>query len=372
MHAGRRPIDQPHRGGLILNNNTADQQTPFDDLTDVYEALIDWPKRLANEEPFYRRWFGRVRATRVLDAACGVGRHAAMFHSWGLRVEGADLSPNMIARARAAFGEPPGLCWAVRSFDAPIDTAEPFAEKGDRSNLCAAPSGPFRQIGPVPFSRPFDAAVCVGNSLALAPDLATAGRAISQMLAAVREKGTVPICAQHPPGRSGKWGLSPFPAAGGIVIVHLQNLWRLLDGPCNWQKCIRHRLGTVPIFAAPAMLHCESAETPRKWDCPPHAAVRPSAENMDLSPSDDVLILKGVHRCGQRGFVDLAIVRVGQEKATAPLLHSESVPLLGIEAADLERMARDAGATEVAFFGGYQEQPYDRAASVDLLMVARK
>jgi multidrug efflux pump subunit AcrA (membrane-fusion protein) len=25
------------------------------------------------------------------------------------------------------------------------------------------------------------------------------------------EKGTVPICAKHPPGRSGKWGLSPFP-----------------------------------------------------------------------------------------------------------------------------------------------------------------
>ena len=33
-----------------------------------------------------------------------------------------------------------------------------------------------------------------------------------------REKGTVPICAQHPPGRSGKWRLSPFPLdrlAGG-------------------------------------------------------------------------------------------------------------------------------------------------------------
>jgi len=25
------------------------------------------------------------------------------------------------------------------------------------------------------------------------------------------EKGTVPICAQHPTGRSGKWGQSPFP-----------------------------------------------------------------------------------------------------------------------------------------------------------------
>jgi DNA helicase-2/ATP-dependent DNA helicase PcrA len=27
------------------------------------------------------------------------------------------------------------------------------------------------------------------------------------------EKGTVPICAKHPEGRSGKWGLSPFPPA---------------------------------------------------------------------------------------------------------------------------------------------------------------
>ena len=26
------------------------------------------------------------------------------------------------------------------------------------------------------------------------------------------EKGTVPICAKHPEGRSGKWGLSPFPS----------------------------------------------------------------------------------------------------------------------------------------------------------------
>ena len=37
-----------------------------------------------------------------------------------------------------------------------LDKAEVFRraadEKGDRSNLCAAPGGPFRQIGPVPFS----------------------------------------------------------------------------------------------------------------------------------------------------------------------------------------------------------------------------
>jgi hypothetical protein len=28
------------------------------------------------------------------------------------------------------------------------------AEKGDKSNLCEAPEGPFRQIGLIPFFRP--------------------------------------------------------------------------------------------------------------------------------------------------------------------------------------------------------------------------
>ena len=54
----------------------------FADLTDVYEAMVDWPKRLANEEPFYRRLFARIGARRVLDAACGTGHHASMFHAW--------------------------------------------------------------------------------------------------------------------------------------------------------------------------------------------------------------------------------------------------------------------------------------------------
>ena len=125
----------------------------FDDLADAYEAMIDWPKRLANEGPFYRRCFERVGVGSVADVACGTGHHAAMFHSWQLRVEGSDLSPQMIARARSNFGEPPGLSWRVRSFDQPIEPAEPF-----------------------------DAVVCVGNSLALAAHAATARRAVARCL----------------------------------------------------------------------------------------------------------------------------------------------------------------------------------------------
>src|SRR5689334_17652264 len=94
----------------------------FDNLTDVFESIINWPKRLAHEEPFYRGLFDRMNVKTALDAACGTGHHAAMFHSWGLQVEGADISPNMIARCRAEFGEPPGLRWSVRGYDQPIES----------------------------------------------------------------------------------------------------------------------------------------------------------------------------------------------------------------------------------------------------------
>jgi len=246
--------------------------TRFDDLADVYEAMIDWPKRLANEEPFYRRWFCGAGVRRLLDVACGTGRHAAMFHSWGLRVEAADISPRIIERARAALGELEGLSWAVRGFDQPVAAEEPF-----------------------------DAALCVGNSLALAPDWPTVRRAVAAMFAAVRD--------------------------GGLVILHILNLWRLPDGPCLWQKCT-----------------CATLQ------------------------QGDALILKGVHRSGSRGYVDLVVTSL----AGVPQMQSESVPFLGIEASDLLALARAAGASETHLFGSYQEQTYQRETSVDLILAARK
>jgi len=280
----------------------------FDDFADAYEAMIDWPKRLAHEGPFYRRLFDRLGAGSVIDVACGTGQHAAMFHSWGLRVDGADLSPAMIDRARSSFGQPRGLRWTVRGFDEPVEPAEPF-----------------------------DAAVCVGNSLALAPDVATVERAIRQMLGAVRE--------------------------GGAIVVQVLNLWRLPDGPCVWQKCRRAALpasapddshkGTDVLFA----------------DKGSHAVNHlPSPSSVPPLSSGDVLILKGVHRCGDRGYVELIVTDLSGNAA----MRSEATPFLGLEASELDRMARTAGAKEVAIFGGYQDQPYDRQQSVDVVMVAEK
>ncbi len=247
-------------------------QELFDDLTEIYDALIDWPKRLALETPFYRQLFEAHEARRILDAACGTGRHAAMFHSWSLEVEATDISPAMIQRARDHFGDPDGLTWSVRGFDQKVPSAGSFG-----------------------------AAVCVGNSLALAPDMATVERAIAQLLHAIRR--------------------------GGAAVVHVLNLWRLEDGPCGWQKCKRAKL-----------------------------------------PQGDVLIHKGIHRCGASGYVNLLVSTLDDP----PALRTESVRFLGLEMDDLAGCAERAGTTSVQFFGGYQGQPYDRKESVDLIMVAER
>jgi SAM-dependent methyltransferase len=240
------------------------------DLTDVYEAMIDWPKRLAHERAFYRRLVERIGAKTLVDVACGTGHHAAMFHSWGLEVEAADISPGMIERGQRVFGQPPGLRWSVRGFEQPIDGS-------------------------------FDMAICVGNSLALAPDRASVGQAVAQMFHATRPRG--------------------------LAIFHVLNLWRLPDGPCVWQKCMRATL-----------------------------------------PPREVMIAKAVHRSGSRGYVELVVLPVEAPEQS----QTDSLPLLGLEADQLRGMAHAAGAKRVRCFGGYNFEVYDRQTSVDLIVVAEK
>jgi glycine/sarcosine N-methyltransferase len=165
----------------------------FDDLTDIYDALIDWPKRLAAEGAFYQPMLERAGVKAIADVACGTGRHAAMFRDWGLDVIGADLSLAMLARARQLFGESPQLQWRQQSFDQPI-----------------APAGSL------------DAVVCLGNSLALVKDRAQAHQALRTMIGAVRP--------------------------GGLTIVHVLNVWALPDGPPVWQKSVRRSVNGQAVL----------------------------------------------------------------------------------------------------------------------------
>ncbi len=74
----------------------------YDAFSTDYDRFVDWPARLAMELPFIERVVSQAEGPRhVLDAACGTGMHAVALARRGWQVAGTDLSPEMIARARA-------------------------------------------------------------------------------------------------------------------------------------------------------------------------------------------------------------------------------------------------------------------------------
>ncbi len=246
----------------------------FEPTPQMYDALIDWPKRLAAETPLYRRLFEAVGARRVLDAACGSGRHAALFHAWGLEVEGADASGAMIEHCRRQHGVGDRLRWVVRAFE-------------DR---------------PTPEGQ-FDAVICVGNSLALAADHAAVARGLAALLSAVRP--------------------------GGRVLVQVVNLWRLQPGPTHWQRILRVDVG-----------------------------------------GRDMFLLKGMHRCGETGFVEFLALEPGPGHEFRSTVNEGR--FLGLTADELHQAAIGAGGRVIETLGSVQGDPYDPGTSPDLIIIATR
>src|SRR5262252_7723393 len=78
-------------------------------LSDTYRSGSDrYDAFLAGQVP--------APATRVLDIGCGLGRLAARVAAHGREVVGVDLSPEMIARARARGEGTPGLRFECGDF----------------------------------------------------------------------------------------------------------------------------------------------------------------------------------------------------------------------------------------------------------------
>ncbi|MGD9507495.1 MAG: class I SAM-dependent methyltransferase [Geminicoccaceae bacterium] len=68
----------------------------------LWSRSYDSPLRLFPvEEPAVRPLLAELSPGRVLDAACGTGRHSVWLAAHGHEVVGVDASPDMLARARA-------------------------------------------------------------------------------------------------------------------------------------------------------------------------------------------------------------------------------------------------------------------------------
>jgi SAM-dependent methyltransferase len=139
--------------------------------------VVDWDKRLAREEPFFRQVFQEAGVASVVDLGCGTGKHAIAFSGWGLRVIGVDPSEAMLAQAeKNAAGSGAPVEFLLGGF-------------GDLAGL-------------VP--EPVDAVVCLGNALQHVEGVAGLVPAAEDMRDVLRP--------------------------GGVLVLHYLNHGRLLAG----------------------------------------------------------------------------------------------------------------------------------------------
>lgn len=153
----------------------------FEFFAETYDAFMGWEGRLAREVPFLVRCLEEIGARRVLDVACGTGRHAVALAQRGYEVEGVDASPQMLERARCHAAEAgvsiPFHCQDLRSLP----------------DLNLAPA---------------DALLCLGNTIPQLTTRADLRRAL----------------------RSFRSTLRP----GGLLILHQRNFYRIWSLKERW------------------------------------------------------------------------------------------------------------------------------------------
>lgn len=141
----------------------------YDAFSADYDRFVNWPERLAHEMPLITNLLGEAHISpggAILDAACGTGQHTLALAQAGYQAAGSDLSAGMVAQARAN-GAQMGL-------NTPFETAG-----FDDLAAVYTPSPLF----------PFDALLCLGNSLPHIPDAAALGRALTNFAACLRPGG---------------------------------------------------------------------------------------------------------------------------------------------------------------------------------------
>jgi len=199
------------------------------DLAGGYRAwseTYDTPLRLFRlEQPIMHRLFDSLSPSRVLDAACGTGRHSEYLAGRGHRVIGIDRSPEMLQRARLKV-----------------------------------PSGDFREgnLEALPVeAESVDVVVC---ALALV-HLPQVEGAIREFARVIRPGGRVIISDVH-----------PFP-----ILLGWQAQFRTASGGAGFMRIHPHLASAYCQAYAAAGLRIRSCEEPLLT---PESAVTPATERL--------------------------------------------------------------------------------------------
>lgn len=134
----------------------------FDDLVVAYDNSIDWDARLSRELPFLLKHLPKDSPARILDIACGSGRHSVALAKNSYSVTGFDSSQSMIDAAKQ-LSQPEGVSAEFLKANM-LD----FAEKIDSS---------------------FNLAICLGNSLALLASFEEVTQVLEQVYSILDTEG---------------------------------------------------------------------------------------------------------------------------------------------------------------------------------------
>jgi ubiquinone/menaquinone biosynthesis C-methylase UbiE len=145
-----------------VNKRDVPNEEAFDRIAERYERYVPWKSRLAREIPFLEKTFRSAGVQRLLDCACGPGRHAVALAKSGFEVVGLDASPEMLERGRQ------------HALDETVDVD--FVH------------GRFESF-PERFRGSFEGAICLGNSFSAAEDLESVARAVKELRAALKPGG---------------------------------------------------------------------------------------------------------------------------------------------------------------------------------------
>ena len=162
----------------------------FDDVALAYDDAIDWTARLAREMPFLISRLGSPKGKRVLDLACGTGRHSVALALEGAEVVGIDNSRIMVSRAEELSA---------------ANNVSPKFVLGEMAE--------FRLI----VKGRFDLVICLGNSLALLDDFNTVGEVLSSIYDSLNNGGVF-IAQALNFEEIHRTGFRFFPQKGGKMV----------------------------------------------------------------------------------------------------------------------------------------------------------
>lgn len=149
----------------------------YDSLAPDYDLMTSFDDRFAKERPWFEAIVSEFGIRTALDAGCGTGFHSILLSRLGVAVAGVDASPAMVERARENARR--------------LDAAVTFQ------------SGGFSEISTLS-PGPFDAVMCLGNSLVHLLTGAELNDALMNFRSVLRP--------------------------GGVLVVQLLNYERILSG----------------------------------------------------------------------------------------------------------------------------------------------